>query len=145
MAYHTFASILVHYVFSTKNREPLITEEMQPRLWAYMGGIARKNNMKSLAIGGMPDHVHLLLSLHPSVAVDKAVQLIKSGSSGWMHDQGQHRFAWQTGYGAFTIGTSQMNATVRYIANQKRHHTKRTFAEEWKIFLDRHGLQEYPD
>src|SRR6185437_10574098 len=71
MAYHTFASILVHYVFSTKNREPLITEEMQPRLWAYMGGIARTNNIKSLAIGGMPDHVHLLLSLHPSVSVDQ--------------------------------------------------------------------------
>src|SRR6185437_617496 len=113
MAYHTFASILVHYVFSTKNREPLITEEMQPRLWAYMGGIARKNNMKSLAIGGMPDHVHLLLSLHPSVAVDKAVQLIKSGSSGWMHDQGQHRFAWQTGYGAFTIGTTQRGLLLK--------------------------------
>jgi len=143
MAYHTFASILVHYVFSTKNREALITEEMQPRLWAYMGGIARTNNMKALAIGGMPDHVHLLLSLHPSLAVDKAIQLIKSGSSGWMHDQGQHDFGWQTGYGAFTIGMSQVNATLRYIANQKKHHARESFAEEWKIFLDRHGLQEY--
>ena len=93
MSYHTFASILVHYVFSTKNRETLIAESIESRLWAYMGGIARANNIKPLAIGGMPDHVHLLLSLHPSMAVDKAVQLIKSGSSGWMHDQGEHRFA----------------------------------------------------
>ncbi|HET9183261.1 MAG TPA: IS200/IS605 family transposase [Candidatus Angelobacter sp.] len=144
MAYHTFASIL-HYVFSTKNREPLIAPEMESRLWAYMGGIARTNEIKPLAIGGMPDHVHVLLSLHPSVAVDKAVQLIKSGSSKWMHDQGHGYFAWQTGYGAFSIGMSQMNATVRYIANQKKHHAKKSFAEEWKIFLDRHGLQEYAD
>lgn len=93
----------------------------------------------------MPDHVHLLLSLHPSVAVDKAVQLIKAGSSKWIHDQGHDHFAWQTGYGAFSIGISQMNATIRYIANQKRHHAKKSFAEEWKIFLNRHGLQEYPD
>jgi REP element-mobilizing transposase RayT len=110
-----------------------------------MGGIARANGIKSLAIGGISDHVHLLLSLHPSVAVDKAVQLIKSGSSGWMHDQGEHGFAWQTGYGAFTIGMSQMNATLRYIANQKKHHAKKSFAEEWKTFLDVHGLHEYPD
>ena len=145
MAYHTFASILVHYVFSTKNRESLIIEKMEPRLWAYMGGIARTNNIKPLAIGGMPDHVHLLLSLHPSMAVDKAIQLIKSGSSGWMHDQGQDDFAWQTGYGAFTIGMSQVNATLRYIASQKKHHARKSFAEEWKSFLDIHGLQEYAD
>src|SRR6185312_10607395 len=143
MAYHTFASILVHYVFSTKNREPLITEEMQPRLWAYMGGIARTNNMKALAIGGMPDHVHLLLSLHPSMAVDKAVQLIKAGSSGWMHEQDQDSFAWQTGYGAFTIGISQVNTTVRYITDQKKHHARQSFAEEWQTFLKRHGMEEF--
>lgn len=143
MAYHTHASILVHYVFSTKNREQLIADGIETRLWAYMGGIARKNNITPLAIGGMPDHVHLLLSLHPSTAVDKAVQLIKAGSSGWMHEQDQHNFAWQIGYGAFTIGIAQVNTTVRYIANQKKHHARRSFAEEWQTFLKRHRMEEF--
>lgn len=145
MAYHTHASILVHYVFSTKNREGLISATMEGRLWAYMGGIARTNDMKALAIGGMSDHVHLLLSLHPSLPIDKAVQLIKSGSSKWMHDQGQTAFGWQIGYGAFTIGMSQINSTVRYITNQKTHHVRRSFAHQWEVFLKRHGLQEYVD
>src|SRR5690349_4687551 len=108
-----------------------------------MGGIARSTNIKATAIGGMPDHVHLLLFLHPSMAVDKAIQLIKSGSSKWMHRHGQRTFEWQIGHGAFTIGMSQMDATVHYIANQKKHHARKTFAEEWEIFLKRHGLQEY--
>ena len=145
MSYHAHASLLIHFVFSTKNREPLITEDMQPRLWAYVGGIARTNKMKALAVGGVSDHIQMLLSLHPTVAADKAVQLIKSGSSKWMHQQGQRMFAWQTGYGAFTIGVSQVKTTVRYITNQKRHHATKSFAEEWKTFLERHGLTEYAD
>jgi len=143
MAYHTHASILVHYVFSTKNRESLIADRIEARLWAYMGGIARTNNIKPLAIGGMPDHVHLLLSLHPSIAVDKAVQLIKAGSSKWMHGQDQQSFAWQTGYGAFTIGISQVSTTVRYIATQRKHHARQGFADEWQTFLKRHGMEEF--
>jgi REP element-mobilizing transposase RayT len=145
MSYHSLASLLVHYVFATKDREPVISEEIQPRLWAYMGGIAKTNNMKALAVGGVRDHVHLLISLHPTIAADKAVQLIKSGSSKWMKQQGRRGFAWQIGYGAFTIGVSQIDTTVRYIANQKRHHAKRSFAEEWEMFLERHGLKEYAD
>ena len=145
MSYHAHASLLIHFVFSTKNRKPLITEDMQLRLWAYVGGIARTNKMKALAVGGVSDHIHMLLSLHPAVAADKAVQLIKSGSSKWMHQQGQRMFAWQTGYGAFTIGVSQVNTTVRYITNQKRHHATKSFAEEWKTLLECHGLTEYAD
>lgn len=143
MAYHTHASILMHYVFSTKNRERLISSDIEGRLWAYMGGIARTNDMRALAIGGISDHVHLLLSLHPSLPIDKAIQLIKSGSSKWMHQQGQVLFGWQIGYGAFTIGMSQLETTVRYITNQRKHHVRRSFAQEWEIFLKRHGLQEY--
>jgi putative transposase len=143
MAYHTYASLLVHYVFSTKNREPMITESIESRHWAYMGGIARTNSIKALAIGGTKDHAHLLLSLHPSIAVDKAVQLIKSGSSKWMHGHDQHSFAWQIGYGAFTVGISQVNTTIHCIANQKKHHARQSFAAEWQTFLERHGMQEF--
>jgi putative transposase len=106
-----------------------------------MGGIARTNGMKALAVGGMADHVHLLLSLPPTIPVGKAVQLVKSGSSKWMHEKMRRkRFAWQEGYGAFTVGISQVPATTRYILNQKKHHSKMRFEDEWKIFLERHGL-----
>ena len=145
MSYHTRTSLLFHCVFSTKNRLPLIPAVRQPRLWAYIGGIARANRMKALAVGGMPDHLHLLLSLPPNVPVSTAVQLVKAGSSKWMHEQQGTRFEWQVGYGAFTIGVSQIPGTVDYIRNQAKHHAKRSFAQEWKMFLKKHGLVEEED
>src|SRR6516162_4150323 len=102
MSYHTMTSSLFHCVFSTKNRLRSIPAEMQPRLWAYIGGIARTNRMKALAVAGMRDHIHVLLSLPPAMAIAKAMQLVKSGSSKWMHEQGVSEFDWQVGYGAFT-------------------------------------------
>jgi putative transposase len=141
MSYHARSSILVHCVFTTKNRVPSIPADMQPRLWSYMGGIARTNNRKALAVGGIADHCHILLSLPPTIMVSKAVQLVKSGSSKWMNEQAAHRrFSWQEGYGAFTIGMSQMPATVRYIANQEKHHARISFQDEWKMILQKHGL-----
>jgi putative transposase len=97
--------------------------------------------MKALAVGGMSDHIHLLLSLLPAMPVAKAIQPIKAGSSKWMHEKGAVRFEWQVGYGAFTLGISQVPATVRYILNQEKHHAKKSFAQEWKMFLERHGLE----
>jgi REP element-mobilizing transposase RayT len=101
--------------------------------------------MKALAVGGMREHLHALLSLPPTMAIAKAIQLIKAGSSKWMHEQGVKGFEWQVGYGAFTIGISQIPATVNYIRNQEKHHAKRSFAQEWKIFMKRHGLSEEED
>jgi REP-associated tyrosine transposase len=138
---HTYSSLLVHCVFSTKDRRPIITEEMQPRLWAFLGGIARKNNMKALEVGGIDDHVHLLLSIPTTIAVAKALQVLKGGSSKWMNDLLPRRsFAWQENYGAFTIGVSQIKDTVRYIKNQKHHHSRMGFDQEFRIFLKRHGI-----
>jgi putative transposase len=142
MSYHTRTSFLFHCVFSTKKRLPSISSEFKTRLWSYVGGIARTNNMKALAVGGMRDHLHLLLSLPPTIAIAEALQLVKAGSSKWMREQGVRGFEWQVGYGAFTIGISQIPATVSYIRNQEKHHAKRNFAEEWKIFMKRHGLSE---
>lgn len=106
-----------------------------------MGGIAKMNNMNALAVGGIADHSHMLLSLPPTIPVAKAVQLIKAGSSKWMHEQiGRRQFAWQEAYGAFSIGTSNVAATIRYISNQARHHGKIGFDGEWKMILDRHAL-----
>src|SRR5215470_19130106 len=111
---HRYESLLVHCVFSTKDRKPRIPEPMKRKLWAYIGGIARTNNFKALAVGGMPDHVHALLSLPATIPIAKAVQLIKGGSSKWINDQSLRRsFAWQDAYGAFSIGISQVNATIR--------------------------------
>ena len=83
---HSYSKILIHYVFSTKNREKIITVKLQERLWSYMGGIARENNMNALAIGGIEDHVHLLVSLPTTLSIAKAIQLIKGVSSKWVHD-----------------------------------------------------------
>ena len=137
----TYTTLLVHCIFSTRKRRPLIPEAVQPRLWAYMGGIARKNGMKALAIGGMRDHVHVLLSLSTVISVAKAIQVIKAGSSKWMNERSFRKgFAWQTGYGAFTIGISQVAATVKYIKNQPEHHRKRGYADEIRLILKRHGI-----
>jgi putative transposase len=105
-----------------------------------MGGVARANGMKALAAGGIADHSHILLSLPPTITIAKAVQLVKSGSSKWMHEQiGNRRFEWQEGYGAFTIGASQVPATIRYIDNQPTRHRKISLKQEWEMFLRRHA------
>ena len=97
--------------------------------------------MKALAVGGMSDHAHLLLSLPGKMPVAKAVQLIKAGSSKWFNEQTKPgSLFWQEEYGAFTIGISQVNATIRYIRNQEQHHSKRGFVEELRMILKRHGI-----
>jgi REP element-mobilizing transposase RayT len=143
---HSNVSALHHCVFSTKERQRLITPDLQDRLWPYLGGIARDNKMKALAVGGIEDHIHMLLSLPSTLDVAKALQLIKGGSSKWIHDTfSQHGdFAWQEGYGAFSIGISQVDETIRYILNQHEHHRVKTFQEEFIAFLERHGIEYDP-
>lgn len=140
---HTYTNVLIHYIFSTKNREPIITAELQDRLWPYMGGIARENNMKALAIGGVKDHVHLLLSIPPTLSIAKAIQLIKGGSSKWVHDTfpNHKHFHWQEGYGAFSMGFSHIEDTIAYISRQKEHHQRKTFQEEYIAFLKKHEME----
>lgn len=137
---HTYTKLLVHCVFSTKNRTQLIPPDKQPDLWAYMGGIARKNGVKALAVSGTANHAHMLLSIPPTMPVAKAVQLIKAGSSKWLRDNGGRRFAWQEAYGAFSVGASQMPATIECINNQARHHSRRGFEEEFVLFLRKNGI-----
>ena len=135
-----------HCVFSTKHREKLVTAETQPLLYAYLGGIARKDQIVPIAIGGMPDHVHLLLAMPSMLLVPKAMNRIKGVSSRWLNEyhQFQGRFSWQEGYGAFTIGYSQINRTVAYIHGQERHHDKFTFEQEYMKFLKSHGVKFDP-
>jgi putative transposase len=132
-------------VFATAERRPMIREDIQEMLYRYIGGIARENGIPALAVGGANDHIHLLLSLPRTVSVAKAVQLLKLGSSKWLHESFPKlkSFAWQEGYGAFSIGVSQRAATVKYIEGQAEHHKRISFDEEFKKFLTVHGIEEH--
>src|SRR6266498_5407855 len=113
----SYVSSYHHCVFSTKERRPLITPALRDRLWPFLGGIARQNKMKAVEIGGVEDHVHILLSLPATMAIAKALQLIKGGSSKWVHDTfPKHRlFGWQEKYGAFSVSASQLDRVTEYI------------------------------
>jgi putative transposase len=130
-------------VFSTKERRRLITPELQERLWPFLGGITRQNKMKAIEIGGVEDHIHILLSLPSTMAISKALQLIKGGSSKWIHENfpEQHEFAWQDEYGAFSVSVSQLDKTIKYIKGQEAHHRKMTFREEFLALLKKHRIE----
>ena len=126
---HSFVNCLVHCVFSTKERRRLITADMKERLYPYLGGIARENKMKALAIGGVEDHVHALVSIPSTLPIAKAVQLLKGNSSKWIHQTFPNKrlFEWQEGYGAFSISASGVKDTMRYIQSQEEHHVRHSF------------------
>ena len=137
----TLTCILVHFVFSTKNREPIIPGELEAGLHAYMGGICRSNDCALRAAGGMPDHVHLLVSLSKTISVADLMRQVKSGSSTWMNERVDGVFRWQEGYAGFSIGRSQDGDVRRYIANQKVHHRRMTFQEELLALLRKYKVE----
>jgi REP element-mobilizing transposase RayT len=143
---HSFVSCLLHVVFSTKERRRFITPTLQEQLWPYLGGIARNNKMKAAKIGGVQDHVHILLSLPATLDIAKAVQLLKGSSSKWVHETfpDQRTFEWQKGYGAFSIGISGVADTVAYIESQAEHHKRISFQEELASILRKHGIEFEP-
>jgi REP element-mobilizing transposase RayT len=140
---HTFTRLLYHAIWSTKDRRPEIDEELQPRLFPYLGGIVKELGGKALSVGGMSDHVHMLMSLPATVAVADALRVVKTNSSRWVHETWpeRRRFAWQTGYGAFTVSNSNQETVEGYIARQEAHHRRKTFQEEFLAFLKKHGLE----
>jgi REP element-mobilizing transposase RayT len=139
---NTYTSLTYHVIFSTKNREPVLDECTRERLWPYLGGIARENGMRALETGGALDHMHILLSIPPTLAVSKAIQLIKGGSSHWVKSRFPKlaSFAWQDGYAALTVSQSNIDAVRRYIRDQAEHHRKRTFLQEYRALLKRHQI-----
>lgn len=139
----SYISSYFHCVFSTKERSRLITPSLEERLWPFLGGIARQNGMTTVIVGGVEDHVHILLSLPPTMAIAKAMQLIKGGSSKWIHETfpEQRLFAWQKKYGAFSVSVSQLEPTTRYIKDQRKHHRERTFQEEFLMLLKKHRIE----
>ena len=140
---NTYTSLHYHIAFSTKNRQPFLDEQIRERLFAHLGGIARENAMNTLEIGGVADHLHLLLSIHASLPLSKAIQLVKGGSSHWLKATFPKMidFAWQDGYAAFTVSWSQLDDVRAYIRSQPEHHRTKTFVEEHRTFLARHRIE----
>jgi REP element-mobilizing transposase RayT len=138
-----YTNLAYHVVFATKYRRPLITDDFRERLYEYMGGIIRGLDGHLIQIGGIEDRVHLLANLSPAMAVSDAIREIKANASKWVNELSilQERFEWQKGYGAFTVSYSQIEAVRRYIQNQREHHRRRTFQEEYMEFLIRHGIE----
>lgn len=139
---HSYVSCHLHCVFAVSQRRRLLRPDVQRRLCPYIGGIARENGMCALAVGGVEDHVHTLLALPGPLSISKAVQMIKGNSSKWVHETftDLRDFAWQEGYGAFSIGIAGIEGTRNYITRQAEHHRKRSFREEMEEFLNKHGM-----
>jgi REP element-mobilizing transposase RayT len=139
---HSYTSCLFHCVFSTSKRRRLLTPELRTRLFPFLTGIARNNQIKIIAIGGIEDHVHILLSIPSTMHIAKTMQLIKAGSSKWIHETFPKlsTFEWQEGYGAFSLSISHLKETITYIENQETHHQKQSFEEELKAFLYKHNI-----
>src|SRR5262249_25616993 len=135
-------NLVFHVIFSTKNRLPFLDAELKSQLFAYMGGIVREMAGKALLINGMADHVHVLLSLASTLSIAEMFRVLKANSSRWVHEKWPARweFAWQTGYGAFSVSQSNIAQVTQYIANQEEHHCTMTFQEEFLLFLNKHGL-----
>jgi REP element-mobilizing transposase RayT len=140
---HSFTNLLYHIVFSTKGRHPWLSAEVRPRLFAYLGGLIREEGGIALGINGMPEHVHLLAKLRQDRAVSDVVRAVKANSSGWVHRTFEDlvAFAWQTGYGAFSVSQSQVQRVQEYIANQEEHHRNRRYEDEFRSLLRAHGVE----
>ncbi len=139
---HTYSTLWLHLVFSTKDRRPLIAEAWRQRLHEYLGGIVRGIGGTALEINGVEDHVHLLVSIKPIHRIDYFLRDLKADSSGWVHKQGLSAlFSWQRGYAAFTVSESQIGNVRSYIANQEEHHRKQTFEGEFKALLKAHNIE----
>jgi putative transposase len=138
----THLSLHYHILFGTKNHEPIIEVSWRGKLHAYLGGIIRTANGVAESVGGVSDHVHLLVGLRATHCLANVLRELKSVSSGWVHDEiGIPNFAWQEGYGGLTVSASQLEMVRRYIEQQEEHHRTRTFREEYMELLRRHQVE----
>jgi putative transposase len=139
----SLVKILVHIVFSTKNRADLILPKIENDLYSYINGIVENNKSKLILANGTTNHVHLLVSLGKTIDISELVGDIKRDSSKWVKEKSRHfeNFYWQEGYGAFFIGQSQISDVMKYIANQKEHHQKKDFKDEFRALLRKYEVE----
>ena len=133
----------VHIVFSTKNRQPFIDQSIKEELHAYLGGTCKELGCPVLAVGGVEDHVHILCMLSRNMALSELVGKVKANSSKWIKTKGEQyaNFYWQNGYGAFSVNPTETEVVIKYIQNQEEHHKKRTFQEEYRLFLKKYKVE----
>jgi len=136
---NTYTQIYIHSVFTVQNKISLIKPQWQDDLYKYITGIVQNNGHKLIAINGMPDHIHLLVGMKPNQSLSDLMQDVKGDSSKWIHEKGliKGKFEWQAGFGSFSYSISQIDAVVKYINNQKNHHKKKTFIQEYLEFLEK--------
>ncbi len=139
---NTYSQCFYHIVFSTKNRMKFISPDIESRVWAYIGGILKNHHMTAIVIGGVEDHIHVLVLSKPSIAPSQIAQLIKGESSKWIHIEFTHlaKFAWQDGYAVFTVNRSIVPSVVDYIKRQREHHSSKSFEIEYRELLERHEI-----
>lgn len=137
----TFFSLHYHVVFSTKERRPIIKSEWRPRLHSYLGGMVRGLGAVAESVGGVDDHVHILISLRPVHCLADVMRDLKKDSTNWTKDNFKKRFAWQEGYAAFTVSPSAVDAVRHYVENQEAHHAKHSFVDELRDLLGRAGVE----
>ena len=140
---NTYTALHYHIVFSTKSRMPLITPDIEQRVWSYIGGVARHHNMVALSIGGFDDHIHALIGAPATVAPSVIAQQLKGDSSRWIHTSfpAITTFAWQEGYGAFTVSKSNLDTVDMYIQRQRKHHANVSFKDEYLTMLKLHNIE----
>ncbi len=136
---HKYPNVLIHCVFSTKERKDVIPDEVIPQLGKYFAGIGRNHGIPVLASGGTSNHSHLLIARPANMALAKAIQVLKANSSRWLHERGLE-FAWQEGYGAFSVSSSNKAVVVHYIEHQAEHHQKRSYEAEFETLLRKSGM-----
>jgi len=137
---HTSGNILLHFIFSTQGRRPLIKPEFRDALFSYLGGIVREMEGAAPIINGANDHVHMLLRVRPSHSAAEIARVVKANSSRWVREKWSAEFAWQTGYGVFSVSESNVAAVTKYIAEQEEHHKKHSFQEEFVAFLKKNNV-----
>jgi len=141
---HSYTNLIFHIVYGTRERRPFIDEEFQPRLYEYVGGSIRGLKGISLEIGGVEDHIHVLVKLPPTITVSDFLEKLKANTSKWAKSV-RRGFGWQDGYAAFTVSESQVERVRQYIQNQRKHHAKSSFRDELIALLEAHGVKYDPN
>ncbi len=137
----SLANVLVHIVFSTSGRTPNLTREVREALYPYIGGVLRNIDCSLLQVGGFEDHVHLLIRLPRTMTLAQVVEKTRTSTSKWLKAKGLTAFAWQSGYGAFSVGTGEADRTIRYIQGQEEHHRTVSYQEELRVLMLEAGLE----
>lgn len=134
--------VIVHVIFSTKERRPFLVPDTRPKLHAYLATVARNVDCEAYRVGGVPDHVHLAIRLSRTITIAKLVETLKTASSKWLKTElpDLAAFSWQRGYGCFSVGSSDLDALKAYIDSQEEHHKTRTFEDEFRMFLKKYGV-----